>query len=329
MAPRPVAKILGNWQDITFFDIFLHIRLQLSVKLHCVEPVLSRRWMSLVPYYFYVSTRKATQREATRWWERQNKEPFQNTCFGGRFGALTRHTPEAQAKSSNYRIQFSQNPVQLIVYIGELIQAPWFFWSTKNFTDCIDWNLCWCYLTLAIIQWFKLSDILHCKPVWCFRKKLKSNMHAGGGTNSNPVRSILVCFTCKHCNPIQSALKLLKGTICVTQWITFFDAKQCHWISFQAYYVSVSSKPDHSPPPPERPPGNRTFSLPGGRVFAQLSLPGGRGLESEKFFTVLKEKCRNFSSCFEETGGSLKSRCSRAVSYQFLWKNHSKCLLYL
>ena len=55
--------------------------------------------------------------------------------------------------------------------------------------------------------------------------------------------------------------------------------------------VSVNSKPDH--PPPGRPPGIRTFSLPGPvRLFAQLSLPGGRGFELllwEKFSIVLKE----------------------------------------
>ena len=106
-------------------------------------------------------------------------------------------------------------------------------------------------------------------------KKLKSNMHAGGGTNSNPVRSIRVCFMCKHCSPIQSSLKLLKGTICATQWITCFDAKQCHWNSFQAYYEKVNSKPDHSHP--ERPPGNRTFSLPGGSGFLPTFFPWGSG----------------------------------------------------
>ena len=51
-----------------------------------------------------------------------------------------------------------------------------------------------------------------------------------------------------------------------------------------------------------------------------LFAPGGRGFESEKFSTVPKEKCGNFSICFKETGGSLKSSCSRAVSYQFLQK---------
>ena len=45
-------------------------------------------------------------------------------------------------------------------------------------------------------------------------------MYAGGGTNSNPVQSILVCFMYKDCNPIQNALKLLIGTIFVTRWIT-------------------------------------------------------------------------------------------------------------
>ena len=41
-------------------------------------------------------------------------------------------------------------------------------------------------------------------------------MHAGGGTKSNPVQSILVYFMCKRCNLIQNALKLLKGTISIT-----------------------------------------------------------------------------------------------------------------
>ena len=69
------------------------------------------------------------------------------------------------------------------------------------------------------------------------------------------------------------------------------------------------------------PPGDPSRShCRGGRVFAQLSLPGSRGFEFDKFSAVLKEKCRNFSICFKETGGSLKSRCSCAVSDQFLQK---------
>ena len=51
--------------------------------------------------------------------------------------------------------------------------------------------------------------------------------------------------------------------------------------------------------------------------------PGDRGFELEKFSTVLKEKCRNFSICFKETGSRLKSRCSCAVSYQFLQKQQT------
>ena len=57
---------------------------------------------------------------------------------------------------------------------------------------------------------------------------------SGGGIKGDPVQIIPVCFMCKHCNPIQNALKLLKGTISVTRRIIFFDAKQCHWTSFQA-----------------------------------------------------------------------------------------------
>ena len=62
------------------------------------------------------------------------------------------------------------------------------------------------------------------------------------------------------------------------------------------------------------------------RIF---SLAGGQGFELENFSTLLKEKCRNFSICFKETGGSLKSRCSCAASYQFLQKQYCRCLLYL
>ena len=73
--------------------------------------------------------------------------------------------------------------------------------------------------------------------------------------------------------------------------------------------------------PPRRPPGIHTFSPHGGVWFSPNFLcPGGRGFELEKFSTVLKEKCRNFSICFRESGGSLKSRCSCAVLYQFLQK---------
>ena len=63
---------------------------------------------------------------------------------------------------------------------------------------------------------------------------------------------------------------------------------------------------------PRRLPGIRMFSLPGRRVFAQLSLLKGRRFELDK---VLKEKCRNFSICFKEIGGSLKSMCSCAASF--------------
>ena len=81
--------------------------------------------------------------------------------------------------------------------------------------------------------------------------------------------------------------------------------------------VSVNSKPDH--PPPGDPRGIHT---PGVGFSPSFLFPGARGFELEKFSTVLKEKCRNSSNCLKETGGSLKSRCSCAVSYryQFLQK---------
>ena len=42
--------------------------------------------------------------------------------------------------------------------------------------------------------------------------------------------------------------------------------------------------------------------------------------EFEKFSIVLEENCRKLSICFKETGSRLKSRCSCAVSCQFLQK---------
>ena len=58
-------------------------------------------------------------------------------------------------------------------------------------------------------------------------------------------------------------------------------------------YVSVNSKPDH--PPPDRPLGIRTFSLPRRSGFCPTFFARrGRGFELEKFSTVLKETCRDF-----------------------------------
>ena len=81
--------------------------------------------------------------------------------------------------------------------------------------------------------------------------------------------------------------------------------------------ASVSSKNDH---PLGRPPGIRTFSLPGVGVLPNFLFLGGRGFELEKCSAVLKENCWNFLISFKEIGGSLKSRCSCAVSYQVLQK---------
>ena len=69
-------------------------------------------------------------------------------------------------------------------------------------------------------------------------------------------------------------------------------------------------------PSPRATPGIRTYLCPGGRVFANFR----SGFWIKKISLTLKKKCRNFSICFKETGGSLKSRCSCAVSCQFLQK---------
>ena len=75
--------------------------------------------------------------------------------------------------------------------------------------------------------------------------------------------------------------------------------------------VSVNSKPDHSPGHP-----GDSHVLTAKGVLPNFLCPGDQGFELEKFPAVLKGKCMNFSICFKETGGSLKSRCSCVVSYQ-------------
>ena len=54
-------------------------------------------------------------------------------------------------------------------------------------------------------------------------------MHVRDGRNSNPVESILVCFMCKHCNPVQN---ILKYNFC-NAVVHIFYVRQCHWTSFQ------------------------------------------------------------------------------------------------
>ena len=81
------------------------------------------------------------------------------------------------------------------------------------------------------------------------------------------------------------------------------------------------SIPSLTIPPSRATPGDSHVLTAQGVGFLPNNLcPGGRGFELEKFSTVLKEKCRNFSICFKETGGILQSRCSCAASYQFLQK---------
>ena len=72
---------------------------------------------------------------------------------------------------------------------------------------------------------------------------------------------------------------------------------------------------------PRATPGIRTISLPRGRDYRPTFFAReGRNFELEKFPTDLKDKCRNFSICFKETGESWKSKCFCAVSYQVLQK---------
>ena len=87
--------------------------------------------------------------------------------------------------------------------------------------------------------------------------------------------------------------------------------------------VSVSSKPDH---PPGDPRDLHILTARGIRFLPNFLCLGGRGFELEKFPTVLKEKCSNFSVC--EIEGSLKSRRSCALFHINFCKN-CRCLLYL
>ena len=89
--------------------------------------------------------------------------------------------------------------------------------------------------------------------------------------------------------------------------------------------VSVNFKLDH---PPGDTLGFARSHCPGGRVFAQHFLPEGRGFELEKFSTVLKEKCRNFSICFKETRGSF-AKAGVLVQFHIDFCKNSKYMLYL
>ena len=79
--------------------------------------------------------------------------------------------------------------------------------------------------------------------------------------------------------------------------------------------------------PPGDPRGFARSHCPRGRVLAQLSLPGGWGFELDKFSPFLEEKCRNFSICFKETEGSLKSRCSVLFHINFCKNSVSRPIL--
>ena len=82
--------------------------------------------------------------------------------------------------------------------------------------------------------------------------------------------------------------------------------------NFQLMYQSIPSL--------TIPQGFARSHCPGVGFSPNFLCSGVRRFELDIFSTVLKEKCRNFSIYFKETGGSLKSRCSPAVSYQFLQK---------
>ena len=47
-------------------------------------------------------------------------------------------------------------------------------------------------------------------------------------------------FMSRHRNPIQNALKLLKGTISVTQWITFFTLNNVTGLVFRLHVCKHS-----------------------------------------------------------------------------------------
>ena len=58
--------------------------------------------------------------------------------------------------------------------------------------------------------------------------------------------------------------------------------------------------------PPSDPRDSHALIAPGVGFSPNFLCPAVRCFELEKFPTDLKEKCRNFSICFKETGGSLK-----------------------
>ena len=129
-----------------------------------------------------------------------------------------------------------------------------------------------------------------------------------------PPSHYMINFSLRH-NVLCFSLVVVLYSFYAIIKVVLLDETGCHVYQELEAYVSVNSKPDHSPAGEPR--GFARFHCSGVGISPNFHCPGDRGFESEKFPTVLKEKCRNFSICFKETGAVCKAGI---VSYQFLQK---------
>ena len=102
---------------------------------------------------------------------------------------------------------------------------------------------------------------------------------------------------------------------CVRVIIRFRYQRYDICVDLRMIYVSVNSKPDHSPTATQE---IRTLSLPGVGFSPSFLSPVGRGFELEKFFYSFERKMQELLDLFQRNRRKLEKQVFCAVSYQFL-----------
>ena len=141
MAPYSCFKNFGKLTRYYIFRSFLHIKLQLSIKLQCVGHGTGMNMMFLVPYYFYVSYQESHTKGGHKVKKNTEKRSLFKTPV---FGAVINEA-HARSPSKIKQIQksgFSESRAINCIYWWINSNTLCFFNQQKKFTDCIDQNLC-------------------------------------------------------------------------------------------------------------------------------------------------------------------------------------------
>ena len=76
----------------------------------------------------------------------------------------------------------------------------------------------------------------------CFNNSVQLYSASSSGTESDPVQSILVRFTCKYRNPISNAHQAFGRYNLFHSLNHIFDSKQLHWTVFKASCKHVHTR---------------------------------------------------------------------------------------